>query len=273
MNMMSTKHFYPGVIDYGGRMSAGYPSGRALSPESAATWAAIVAPFVRQGTRILDLGAGTGRFSELFARVFEAHVVGVEPSMNMLAAADRSERTRVTYVAGSAEAIPLRDQSCDLAWLSQVWHHVRDQQACARELHRILSLGGHVLVRGSFGDQLDGFPTLFRFWPGTREICRQLPTIQHTVDIFEANGFVLTEHRRVGQATASCLREFAERTRFRADTALALISDSEFRKGQAAIEAATAHERVPAPVVEKIELLVFQNDSSQSVSSEGTARY
>jgi hypothetical protein len=35
--------------------------------------------------------------------------------------------------------------------------------------------------------------------------------------------------------TAASLREFAERTRFRADTALALISDSEFLEGQAAI--------------------------------------
>lgn len=262
--MGSAKQFFPGAIDYSGRMSAGYPSGRALSPETAATWTGIVAPFIRQGTntRILDLGAGTGRFAELFARVFEAHVVGVEPSTAMLAAADRGAQPKLAYVAGSAEAIPLRNQSCELAWLSQVWHHIRDQQACARELRRILFSGSHVLVRGSFGDQLDGFPTLFRFWPGTEEICRQLPTIQHTVSVFEANGFMFTEHRRVDQATAPSLREFAERTRFRADTSLALISDSEFLEGQAAIETAAAHEHVPGPVIEKIELLVFRNDSS-----------
>ncbi len=53
---------------------------------------------------------------------------------------------------------------------------------------------------------------------------------------------MLTEHRRVDQATAPSLREFAERTRFRADTALALISDSEFMEGQAAIETAASHE-------------------------------
>jgi SAM-dependent methyltransferase len=259
--MGSAKSFFPGAIDYSGPMSAGYNSGRALSPETAARWTAIVAPFVRQGTnsRILDLGAGTGRFAELFARVFEAQVTGVEPSTAMLTATDgRARPNRVTYVAASAESIPLKDQSCDLAWLSQVWHHVRDHQACARELHRILSPGGHVLIRGAFGDQLDGFPTLFRFWPGTRDICRQLPTIQHTVTVFEANGFVFVEHRRVDQATAPSLCEFAERTRFRADTSLALISDAEFEEGQAAIERAAAHERAPGPVVEMIELIMFQ---------------
>jgi ubiquinone/menaquinone biosynthesis C-methylase UbiE len=263
--MVAAKQFYPGAIDYSGGMSAGYNSGRALSSEAAAIWTAIVAPFVRQGTntRILDLGAGTGRFAELFARTFEAQVIGVEPSTAMLEAADRgAQPKRLAYAAGSAEAIPLRDDSCDLAWLSQVWHHVRDHQACARELQRILSPKSHVLVRGSFGDQLDGFPTLFRFWPGTKEICRQLPTIAHTVAVFEANGFVSTDHRRIEQATAPSLREFAERTRFRADTALALISDSAFQQGQAAIEEAAVHEHAPAPVVEKIELLVFRNNSS-----------
>src|SRR2546427_5431354 len=78
--MPKRQQFSPGVIDYDGRMSAGYQSGRALSQEAASTWIAIVAPFVRRAgrARILDLGAGTGRFSPLFARVFEAPVIGIE---------------------------------------------------------------------------------------------------------------------------------------------------------------------------------------------------
>jgi ubiquinone/menaquinone biosynthesis C-methylase UbiE len=87
----------------------------------------------------------------------------MEPSKGMLAVANRGEQLRnLAYAAGAAECIPLRRQSCDLAWLSHIWHHIRDHQACGRELRRIVSRGGHVLVRGTFGDQLDGFPTLFR---------------------------------------------------------------------------------------------------------------
>lgn len=80
-----------------------------------------------------------------------------------------------------------------------------------------------------------------------------------TVSVFEATGFVLAEHRRVQQVNATSLSEFAKRTLRRADTALALISDSGFRKGQLAIERAAAHERIPSPVMEVIELLVFQS--------------
>jgi ubiquinone/menaquinone biosynthesis C-methylase UbiE len=258
--MATAKQFFPGVMDYSGRMAAVYHPGRALSSDAARAWTAIVAPFVRQrrSTTILDLGAGTGRFSALFARVFEAQVVGIEPSTAMLGRADGARLKNLAYAAGFAEAIPLRDQSCDVAWLSHVWHHIGNQRACARELQRVLSPGGNVLVRGTFGDQLDGFPTLFRYWPAAREICGQLRTIQQTVSVFEDSGFVLTEHRQVEQATSASLGEFAERTRLRADTALALISDSEFLEGQAAIERAATHEHVPSPVIERIELLVFQ---------------
>ncbi len=256
--------FSPGIIDYDG-MSARYQSGRALSGEAAQTWCAVVAPFV-QGSgcpRILDLGAGTGRFSALFARSLETKVIGIEPSTGMLAVAAREEKPRnLAYLAGTAERIPLADASCNLAWLSHVWHHIRDRQACASDLRRVLRPGAHVLLRGTFGDRLDGFPTLFRFWPAAQAICQQLPTARETVRVFEANGFTLAEQRRVQQETSARLSEFAKRTQSRADTALALISDSEFHEGQAAIEAAAAVERIPAPVVEVIELLVFRKPST-----------
>jgi ubiquinone/menaquinone biosynthesis C-methylase UbiE len=207
----------------------------ATFPTTVSTWAKIVAPFVQPAgsARILDLGAGTGRFSTLFARVFEAQVIGIEPSKGMLAVANRGAKLRnLAYAAGAAECIPLRSQSCTLAWLSHVWHHIRDHRACGSELRRIVARGGHALVRGTLGDQLDGFPTLFQYWPATQTICQQLPTIQQTVRVFEANRFALAEHRRVQQVTATSLGEFAKRTQLRADTALALISDSEFREGQ-----------------------------------------
>jgi ubiquinone/menaquinone biosynthesis C-methylase UbiE len=267
--MAGTKLFSPGVIDYDGPMSANYQSGRALSDDAASTWCAILQSFVvRPGcARIVDVGAGTGRFSALFARSFQAHVVGIEPSPHMLATAAATPRpTNLTYVGGRAERIPLRDQSCDVAWLSHVWHHIHDRHRCASELGRIVRPAGDILVRGTFGDQLDGFPTLFHYWPAARDVCQQLPTVHQTVVAFEAAGFELTEHRRVPQTTCESLREFAARTRLRADTALALIPDSDFLEGQHAIDMAAAQEQVSHPVIEVIELLVFRRSLKASAA-------
>ena len=264
--MPATGRFSPGIIDYD-KMSARYQSGRALSGAAAEAWTAVLASFVRDCAcpRVLDLGSGTGRFSSLFARSLNATVIGVEPSTGMLAVAARQHKpNNLSYLAGTAESIPMAGGTCDLAWLSHVWHHIRNHQACAKDLSRVVRCGGHVLVRGTFGDRLDGFPTLFQFWPATRAICEQLPTIQETVGVFEANGFTAVEHRRIQQQTAASLSEFARRTRSRADSALMLISDLEFDQGQMAIEAAASAERGPIPVVEVIEFLTFRNGSTPS---------
>ena len=263
--MRARGRFTPGVIDYES-MSTRYQSGRALSKDAAKTWSAVVERFVRGSarSRILDLGAGTGRFSVLFAVSLEVWVVGIEPSTGMLGVAARQEKpNNLVYVAGTAERIPLGDATCDLAWLSHVWHHIRDRQACADDLRRVVRHGGHVLVRGTFGDQLDGFPTLFHFWPSVRAICEELPTILETVRVFEASGFRLTQHQRIQQETAASLGNFAARTLSRADSALTLISDAEFEEGQIAIEAAAAAGQMPGPVLEVIELLVFRNGSDR----------
>lgn len=256
--------FFSGVIDYDGRMSANYSCGRTLSTEAASIWVQGVAPFVptTQRPRILDLGSGTGRFSKLFAEAFAAaHIAGIEPSRRMLAAArSAAQVANLAYAVGAAERIPLIDESCDVAWLSHVWHHVGDRQACVTELRRILRRGGYVLVRGTFGDRLDGFPTMFHYWPATRDICQQRPTVAETVSAFAADGGVVHEHRRVQQMTCDSLQEFAGRTKLRADTALALIADGDFLEGQSAIEKAASVARLPAPVVETIEMLVFTRD-------------
>jgi hypothetical protein len=168
----------------------------------------------------------------------------------------------IGYIAGSAEAIPLRYGCCDVAWLSQMFHHVRERAVCASELRRVIRSEGRVLVRGTFADRLDGFPTLFHFFPGARRICDDLPTLDETSAVFRGENFTLEAHRRIQQRTCASLREFAARASKRADTSLALLSDDEFYSGLAALREAAAQESEVAPVVETVDLLVFQRNHS-----------
>lgn len=259
--MTISKRFSPGAVSYEGSLSANYAAGRALSNEAATAWRTAIEPFIPRtsAVTILDLGSGTGRFSALLADFRGVRVIGVEPSAGMLQVAVKHvPRSIVAYVRAIAEGIPLRDRSCAVGWISQVLHHVRDRAACARELHRVIVPGGRVLVRGTFGDRLEGFPTLFRFFPGARRICEDLPTIGETTAVFQRAGFLVEAHREVQQNTCASLREFAARTRRRADTSLALLSDDEFQVGVAAVERAAAEEQEPTPVRETLDLLVFR---------------
>jgi ubiquinone/menaquinone biosynthesis C-methylase UbiE len=66
----------------------GYDRGRGLSPDTLKLWMDTVAPWVTSTPRtILDLGAGTGRFSDPLAVRFAATVIAVDPSAKMLAQA------------------------------------------------------------------------------------------------------------------------------------------------------------------------------------------
>ncbi len=257
---MPQQPFQPGSINYDGVIASNYAAARGLSAETVSVWTAIVEPFITPAhpATILDLGCGTGRFSALFAQRFEARVIGLDPALAMLRAATQAAGSdNLFYAAARSEQLPLADSCCDLAWLSQMIHHVRDREACARELRRVLRRGGHVLVRGAFADRLDGFPAFLRFFPGARPIMMQFPTTEQVQAAFRSAGFSVVEQRRVPQRSCNNLAELAERTRLRADSTLSFLSDVEFERCQATLERA-AREEPPAPVIETIELLVLR---------------
>lgn len=214
---VGSKRFFPGSIDYHSSISDNYSAGRALSPEAAAAWRTAIEPFIPRAKRltILDLGAGTGRFAPMLAEVSGARIIGVEPSLNMLGVAVRQRLVgMIEYVAGSAEAIPLRYESCDVAWLSHVFHHVLKRAACVSELRRVVRSEGRVLVRGTFADRLDGYPTLFRFFPGARRICEDLPTIDETSAVFRGEKFTL---KPIGGFNSALVRASASSERGQAN--------------------------------------------------------
>lgn len=62
-----------------------YDAGRGYSPATLALWLKVVTPWVpnTEGAAILDLGCGTGRYSEILAEHFGVQVVAIDPSEKM----------------------------------------------------------------------------------------------------------------------------------------------------------------------------------------------
>ena len=88
--------------------------------------------------RVADIGAGTGKMSELLARA-GAVVDAVEPSDAMRAQA--SSIPGVTWHGGVAEDTGLPDGAFDIVVFAQSWHWV-DSELAGREAARILAPGG-----------------------------------------------------------------------------------------------------------------------------------
>lgn len=71
--------------------------------------------------KVLDLGAGTGKFTELLAaRDEEFEILIVEPHEGMRAQLEAKKLSRVTVRSGKAEAIDVQDESLDAVFVAQV---------------------------------------------------------------------------------------------------------------------------------------------------------
>jgi SAM-dependent methyltransferase len=246
-------------VDYSGRIASVYGAGRRLPPEAMSAWMDAVSRHlgVPDGP-ILDLGSGTGRFSQALAARFGVPVVALEPAEGMRRQATAFGVARgVASVAGTAEAVPMRDGSFVGAWASQVVHHVDDLPACASELRRVVRPGGPVMVRGTF-KTTTGLVPWGRYFPEAVRIATELfPTLEEVSAVFSGAGLHPGAHDVIWQTTAASMSELAARIRLRADSTLELLTEDEFAAGMARLDAAAAAETSPVPVREALELVVF----------------
>ena len=138
---------------------ATYDKARALSPATRRLWQDLLSRHVDRAkiSLVIDLGCGTGRFSELLAVHFGVQVIGIDPSLKMLDQARRKPAIGdVVYCQGLAEALPFTDGCADLVFMSMVYHHFTDPSAVAKECHRVLRHGGYAFIRN--GTRESDFP-------------------------------------------------------------------------------------------------------------------
>jgi ArsR family transcriptional regulator len=122
---------------------------RQLVPgRSWAAWARALGHLL-PALRVADLGCGEGYLTVEASR-WAAHVVAVDRSAVVLrrarALANRRRVTNVTWKRGELERVPIRDNSVDVALLSQALHHAADPHRALQEAVRIVVPGGRVLV-------------------------------------------------------------------------------------------------------------------------------
>jgi ubiquinone/menaquinone biosynthesis C-methylase UbiE len=241
-------------------MPANYDAGRSYAPAVLAYWLNVVSRHTTGAAiaDILDLGCGTGRYSEGLASHFGARVIAIDPSEKMLAVARMKAGGSVRYERAQAEKLPIASASIDMIFISMALHHFGDAQQALRECGRVLRPAGLICLRAGTSEQIENYPYL-PYFPSSREIIERMLQSKGEIEtLFEHAGFRLTGYELVSSQTAASWSEYADKVSYRADSILTQLSDPEFAAGLEALRAHASTRYDGQPVVEPVDFFVFR---------------
>jgi ubiquinone/menaquinone biosynthesis C-methylase UbiE len=239
---------------------AGYDLARSHTPEVLDLWMDTIASCAGQGLNIgaiLDLGCGTGRFSQALESHFVAEVVGVDPSIKMLEQARaKLHGERIRYVMGCGEQIPLRSRSVDLVFMSMVFHHFTSPELVARECSRVLRDRGLIFIRAGTLEQISSYPCV-PFFPDSVLLMEHTLVPNHVVrHTFESVGLRTIRSGILVQQIASTHAAYADRIAAGGDSILAELDPIQFGDGLKALRD-YAMSIDPKAVTEPIDFFAF----------------
>jgi SAM-dependent methyltransferase len=118
---------------------------------------------IEPGSRVLDVGAGTGNLTSRLAE--GGQVTAVDPSSEFVHVCRERVPGADVHVA-AAEALPFADAGFDAVLSQLVIQALDDAPAAAREMRRVAAPGGSVAA--CVWDFAEGMPLLVAFWGAAR---------------------------------------------------------------------------------------------------------
>jgi ubiquinone/menaquinone biosynthesis C-methylase UbiE len=99
-----------------------------------------------KGTRILEVGAGTGRYA---CSLKSKNYVGIDLSYNMLKVA-KEKSPEAFFICGDGENLPFREETFDTIICSRTFRFIPNPSKALTEAHRVLKEGGRCIITVDF---------------------------------------------------------------------------------------------------------------------------
>jgi ubiquinone/menaquinone biosynthesis C-methylase UbiE len=196
---------------------------------------------IHAGSKVLELGCGTGNYISAIGSRTGCSAWGVEPSAAMLGEA-RSQQPQVTWICAPAENPGLTDARFDFVFNVDAVHHFQDRARVFSGIARLLLTKGSVCTATDSEEIIQSRAPLSIYWPETIELARY-PRINALESELQAAGFV---NLRREEVSATGLLTGSTPYRSKVFSALRLLPEPTFERGLRRLEADLAKGPVPS---------------------------
>ena len=189
---------------------------------------------IHAGSRVLELGCGTGNYIRAIRSQTGCYAWGIDPSGEMLSKA-RSRGADVSWTCAPAENPGLTDVQFDFVFSVDAVHHFHDRVRVFNECHRLLSAKGVVCIATDSEEIIRSRTPLSIYWPATIEIeLNRYPGIEILEAELRDSGFAIIRHEEV--CSSSWLTDLSA-YKAKAFSCLRLLSEDIYQRGLKRLEA------------------------------------
>jgi SAM-dependent methyltransferase len=192
-----------------------------------------------QALHILDVGCGTGNYTDLLQRVTQSRgwqIYGIDPSEGMIDKA-RKKNSSIVFQRSKAEDLLWACDYFDFIYMTDVIHHIPDIHRTFREIQRVLKSQGKVCIVTQTHRQIEARP-IAKYFPGTVRVdCERYPSIYEILDAACSAGLIFLKQEALFEGDTIELDEkYLELVRKKGYSMLHLITDQEYQDGLRLLE-------------------------------------
>ena len=216
------------------KIASFYDKAHVMRESNITLWINLISKYgnVSSGTKLLDLGCGTGRFCLPMAVDLGVSVTGADSSPAMLEKAQNKDTAGlVRWEHQDAESLTFPDESFNVVFMSHLLHHLDTPQQALNECERILISPGVILIRYGAIEQIrDDYRHVF--FDETLEIDEaRTPSVTQVEEWLRQAGFASVRSTEVRQKTFENSMEMLEATSHKLTSVLTMISEQAFSEG------------------------------------------
>lgn len=191
---------------------------------------------IKPGTKILDLGCGTGNVASGLRELIDVDTVGLDISLPMLSVA-KDKSLEVVCADASHGRLPFRDGSFDGIIGAFVIHQIDKLDNLFAECYRSLRHGVLVLLTASHRQIERHHPVIKRFFPGLIDADKaRFPDIPEIDRLLNSTGFTNIKHQETHIHRTPLDEEYLKKVKGKYISTYQLLPQSEFEAGVAKLE-------------------------------------